>query len=221
MERLASQLARFDIVRIDHFRALAAYWSVPAGAPNARGGEWKPAPGRAMLQAARRRFPDMPFVAEDLGVITPDVVALRRDYHLPGMRVLQFGFDGFDGEDNVHLPFNHEPDNVVYTGTHDNDTTVGWLRTASDQARDRMRRYFRSDDGGLPYSLLRQAFASVAKLAVVPAQDLLYLGSEARFNTPGTTKGTGSGSWRRVRSRRSSARTMRELNDLHGRLAAG
>ena len=186
--RVRCQLARVDVLRIDHFRALAAHWAVPAGAADARGGAWRRTPGRALLQTLQKELPAMPFVAEDLGLITADVEALRKRFRLPGMRVLQFGFDG--NPENPHLPHMHRHNSVVYTGTHDNDTTVGWFRTLDSQTRARVAAYLGSDS--MPQALIRAACASVAQLAVVPLQDLLGLGAEARLNTPGTVQGNWS-----------------------------
>ena len=183
--RVRCQLERVDALRIDHFRALAAHWAVPAGAADARGGAWRPTPGRALLQSLQQELPALPLVAEDLGVITPDVEALRKRFHLPGMHVLQFAFDGDPA--NTHLPHMHRHDSVVYTGTHDNDTTVGWFAALDGDTRRRIGAYLGSDS--MPQALIRAACASVARLAVVPMQDLLGLGSEARLNTPGTAQG--------------------------------
>ena len=138
-DRVAAQMQRVDVLRIDHFRALAAYWSVPAGAPDARGGEWRPSPGEELMGMLWDDLGDLPIVAEDLGVITPDVESLRKGFGLPGMRVLQFAFSG--EATNPHLPHMHEHDSVVYTGTHDNDTTLGWYSTLPEQARARRRRF--------------------------------------------------------------------------------
>jgi len=190
--RLAHQLQRFDLVRIDHFRGLAGYWAVPAAAKTAREGRWCPAPGQALFQALRADFPDLPLVAEDLGVITPDVEQLRVAFHLPGMRVLQFGFDG--SPDNPHLPHNYLRDVVAYTGTHDNDTTVGWYRSLERADAQRVEFYLRTEPAALAETMARAVLASVAQLAVIPVQDLLQLGSQARFNTPG--RATGNWGWR-------------------------
>ena len=188
--RLRPQLALFDVLRIDHFRGLVDFWAVLPDAANARAGAWHAAPGHALLEALRRDWPDLPLVAEDLGNITEAVGALRREFGLPGMRVLQFAFDGMPG--NPHLPHNIDRDAVAYTGTHDNDTTLGWYRALDDVARQRVDFLLRSDLVPMPEALLRAALASVASLAVIPIQDLLGLGSEARFNTPGTV----AGNWR-------------------------
>jgi 4-alpha-glucanotransferase len=190
--RIRRQLERVDLLRIDHFRALAAHWSVPAGAPDARGGSWQPSHGRELLQLLKAETPTLPVVAEDLGVITPDVEALRHDFGLAGMRVLQFGFDGTG--DNLHLPHMYERISVVYTGTHDNDTTVGWYGSLDAATRQRVDYLLRAGPGQMPEAMIHALTASVAQLAVVPMQDLLSLGSAARLNTPGTV--TGNWSWR-------------------------
>jgi 4-alpha-glucanotransferase len=187
LSRVRVQLLRLDLLRIDHFRALAAYWAVPAGAPDARGGAWLSTPGEHLMERLRTEFPDLPLVAEDLGVITDDVLALKESFALPGMRVLQFGFDGEPG--NVHVPFRHVRESVVYTGTHDNDTTLGWYSSLDRDTRARIDLYLRVRPGEMPEALIRAALGSVGQLAVIPVQDLLGLGSAARTNTPGTSTG--------------------------------
>jgi 4-alpha-glucanotransferase len=185
--RVLEQLDRVDLLRIDHFRALAAHWAVPAGAADARGGAWHLTPGEDLLRLLMDELGDLPIVAEDLGVITDDVVALRKGFGLPGMRVLQFAFSG-EG-DNPHLPHMHQHDSVVYTGTHDNDTTLGWYRSLDEETRRRVDSMLRAGSGSMPEALIREALGSVGQLAILPAQDLLGLGSEARVNTPGTVHG--------------------------------
>ncbi len=185
--RVERQLARVDLLRIDHFRALAAHWSVPASAPDARGGAWCRTPGRMVLRRLRDAFGDLPLVAEDLGVITPDVEALRTAFGLPGMRVLQFGFGG--DPNSVHLPHMHSHDSIVYTGTHDNDTSLGWFLTLDGETLRRVEYFLRLTPGAMPEALIRAALGSVGKLAILPLQDVLGLGSEARLNTPGTVAG--------------------------------
>ena len=214
LERLAADLKLCDFVRIDHFRALEAYWSVPAGS-TARVGTWCLAPGDALLRAARVRFGRLPVVAEDLGVITTEVEALRDAHGLPGMRVLQFGFDGNPA--NPHLPHNWHPDLVAYSGTHDNDTLCGWLRSLDEGTRASVAQYVGSDD--LPAALLRWLFGSVPRLVVLPMQDLLGLGAEARMNTPGTVVGNWSWMlhWDQVPA--SLAARTRELAARYGRVA--
>jgi 4-alpha-glucanotransferase len=216
-QRIGGQLERFDLLRIDHFRGLAAYWSVPAGEATARYGEWRNAAGREMLEAVVREFPDLPVVAEDLGVITPDVEALRRDFGMPGMRVLQFAFGG--GADNPHLPHNHGLDTVVYTGTHDNDTTVGWYSQLDEGARRHLADYLGLWDDDGPDALTRATLGSVGRLAVLPMQDILRLGTDARLNMPGTVNGNWI--WRMSLDCLTPglAAQYRDLNALYGRLA--
>jgi 4-alpha-glucanotransferase len=213
--RVAQQLERVDVLRIDHFRALAAHWSVPANAPDARGGEWRKTPGDELLKLLHRELGDLPIVAEDLGVITEDVEALRKKYKLPGMRVMQFGFGGTG--DNPHLPHMHEPDNVIYTGTHDNDTTLGWFSSLDGETLRRVQFFLRLTPGAMPDALIRGALGSVGRLAVLPAQDILKLGSEARLNTPGTAEGNWS--WRLPQGALTAelAKECLLLNKIYGR----
>ena len=214
--RVRAQLARLDLLRLDHFRALAAYWAVPAGAPDARGGAWHSAPGAELLARLREEFSDLPLAAEDLGVITPDVSALRDGFGLPGMRVLQFAFDGDAA--NPHRPYLHERAGIVYTGTHDNDTTLGWYTQLPSHAAGLVDLYLGTSGAAaaLP-ALLRAALGSVARLAVIPVQDLLGLSSEARLNTPGTVRGNWG--WRLPAAALTPglARHYAELNAVYGR----
>jgi 4-alpha-glucanotransferase len=215
LQRLGLQADRFDLLRIDHFRALAAYWAVPTHATTAREGIWRDAPGRELLLRVTSELPQLELVAEDLGVITPDVTALRQDFSMPGMRVVQFGFDGDPA--NPHLPHQHEVDSVIYTGTHDNDTTRGWYESLTPFARDLVRRYLGRPDSEVVDSLCRCVLGSVGRLAVLPAQDLLELGSEARLNRPGTV--SGNWSWRLPMEAltQSMALRYRDLNQLYNR----
>jgi 4-alpha-glucanotransferase len=215
--RVHAQLKRLDLLRLDHFRALAAYWAVPAGAPDARGGAWHGAPGMELLTRLREEFSDLPLAAEDLGVITSDVQALRDGFGLPGMRVLQFAFDGDAA--NPHRPYLHERAGIVYTGTHDNDTTLGWYSHLDAASAARVNLYLGVTAGAMPEALIRAALGSVALLAIVPAQDLLGLGSGARLNTPGTT--SGNWSWRLPPAALTAdlARRLAELNAVYGRRA--
>jgi len=213
--RVRAQLSRLDLLRVDHFRALAAYWAVPAGAADARGGAWHSAPGGELLSRLREEFSDLPLAAEDLGVITPDVEALRDGFGLPGMRVLQFGFDADPG--NPHRPYLYERASVVYTGTHDNDTTAGWYSHLDAETAARVRLYLGVAAEAVPQALIRTALGSVARLAIVPVQDLLGLGSEARLNTPGTV--SGNWTWRLPPGSLSHdlARRFAALNAVFGR----
>jgi len=185
--RIERQRELFDLVRIDHFRGFEAAWHIPAGAATAREGHWVSAPGREVLAALVGTAGPGTLVAEDLGVITPEVDELRRKAGLPGMKVLQFAFDG--NPDNPHLPHRHEERSVVYTGTHDNDTTVGWWTGLDEGSREQVRAALPDPDEPMPWGLVRLALASRAWMVVVPAQDLLALGNESRMNTPGTASG--------------------------------
>ena len=194
MQRLERQLELFDCLRLDHFRALDASWCVPGGDPTAEHGTWRSSPGRALLKGLRRRVlkagggPVVPLVAEDLGVITPGVEALRDDFQLPGMKILQFAFDG--DPDNAYLPANYKGTNwVVYTGTHDNATCIGWWASLAEDERRRVEACLGEAVHAPGWQLLRLGLESSADLAVVPLQDLLHLDDGARFNTPGTTEG--------------------------------
>jgi 4-alpha-glucanotransferase len=216
LRRLAHQLDRYDLLRIDHFRALSSYWSIPYAAKTAREGQWRQAKGRELLTAVRAHLPQLELVAEDLGVITPDVIALRRDFALPGMRVVQFGFDGDSA--NPHLPHQHECTSVIYTGTHDNDTTRSWYAGLSPTHKDLVRRYLGRADEEVLDALNRCVLASVGRLAVLPLQDILHLGSEGRLNRPGTT--TGNWAWAVPTGvlGRELAAHYRGLNQLYDRI---
>ncbi|WP_324779112.1 4-alpha-glucanotransferase [Thiobacillus sedimenti] len=186
--RLRAHFEWFDLVRIDHFRGLVAAWAIPADEATAVHGRWVEAPGAALLQAIADELGDLALVAEDLGIITPDVTALRHRFGLPGMAVLQFAFDAH--ADNPHKPDNVHVDSVYYTGTHDNDTTLGWWRTLPEPARNEvMRQLGVSDPDAVPDAMIGVVLESRAALAVLPLQDVLRLGSEARMNTPGTENG--------------------------------
>jgi 4-alpha-glucanotransferase len=189
--RLRLALSVADAARIDHFRGFAAGWSVPAAATSAIAGRWIPGPGLKLFEALRGALGDVPLVAEDLGVITGDVRSLLAALGIPGMRVLQFGFSENDSE---HLPHRHVANCVVYTGTHDNDTTRGWFAALGSRERRRVLDYVGGDGRDIARDFIRAAFTSVAGLAVVPLQDVLGLGSEARMNTPGV--GQGNWTWR-------------------------
>jgi 4-alpha-glucanotransferase len=196
IERLRRCLEMSDIVRIDHFRALSAYWEVPGDAETAIGGRWVAGPAQDFIDAIREAFPDMPFVAEDLGDLDDDVYALRDDNRLPGMRVMQFGFDG--DPDNPHFPEAFIEACLAYTGTHDNNTTAGWWTSIDDDVRANVVEALELDEDAdietVVWSMIEAALASQAAVAVVPVQDLLVLGDEARMNVPGTT--VGNWSWR-------------------------
>ena len=196
IERMNAQLRLFDIVRIDHFRGLEAFWAVPPEAASAVSGAWRAAPGRALLKKFAEHFDPLPVVAEDLGVITPQVNALRDEFGLPGMRVAQFAFSG--DPENPHRPSNYVGNTVAYTGTHDNDTTLGWYRSLDDQTREEVDR-LAGTDTPMPWALISVVMNSVAQLAIVPMQDFLGLDGGSRMNTPGEAEGNWS--WRFERER--------------------
>jgi 4-alpha-glucanotransferase len=183
--RFAKTFEVVDIVRLDHFRGFAKYWSVPFGESTAVNGTWEPGPGEDFFHAVKNTLGRLPIIAEDLGVITPDVVALRKAFNFPGMKILQFAFDS--KEDNNYLPHTYEKNYVVYTGTHDNDTTLGWYSKCSAEDQAWVQTYLNTDGSDICWDFIRAAWSSVADIAIAPLQDLLCLGSEARMNTPATT----------------------------------
>ncbi len=215
VDRLRALLDLVDVVRLDHFRGFAGYWEIPAAEKTAVRGRWAAGPGEALFLALARELGPLPIVAEDLGVITPDVTALRDRFRFPGMKVLQFAF-GSDAT-NPFLPHNFERNAVVYTGTHDNDTTRGWFDEAPEAERDFARRYLATDGHDIAWDFIRLAYQSVADVAVVPFQDVLGLGSEARMNRPGLARGNWDWrfSWAEVPE--SAAARLEELARLYGR----
>jgi 4-alpha-glucanotransferase len=180
--RVRRNLQYADILRLDHFRGFAAYWEIPAHESTAIHGRWMPGPGRALFDALRAELGDLPLVAEDLGFITPEVHELRKATGLPGMKILQFGFASVD---SPHLPHRYEAHTVVYTGTHDNDTANGWYASAPPNERQLAAAYLGPECDEISWALIRTAYASVAEMSIVPVQDILGLGTEARMNRPG------------------------------------
>jgi 4-alpha-glucanotransferase len=220
LDRLTALLAHVDAVRLDHFRAFAAAWHIPAGAPTAASGQWMPGPGAAFFGAVEKALGGLPFLAEDLGIITPDVSALRDAFHVPGTRVLQFAFDGH--ADNPYLPDNYSANTVVYTGTHDNPTTRGWYEDLPDAERRNLWRYLRRAGGtsaDAAPALVGLAWSSVAGLAIAPLQDVLNLGQEARMNRPGTAEGNWR--WRSTEDMLSPSafQSLRDLTQASARSA--
>ena len=216
VQRLRQVFELVDVVRIDHFRGFAGYWEIPASEPTAIHGRWRDGPGAALFEAIAAALGPMPVIAEDLGVITPDVEALRRRFAFPGMRILQFAFG--DDARNSFLPHHHERDTVVYPGTHDNDTTLGWWATAREHEREFARAYLDVDGADMAWALIRSACASVADTAIYAMQDLLSLPTEARMNFPGQSAG-----WWRWRMQWSQvhdwhAQRLAALCRLYGRL---
>jgi 4-alpha-glucanotransferase len=185
--RLKANLRQVDLVRLDHFRGFAAAWHVPFDASTAQKGRWAPGPGPAIFEAVRHALGGLPLVAEDLGLISNDVHQIRDRFDLPGMYVLQFAYGG--AADSPYLPHNFVRNAVVYTGTHDNDTTLGWWKTIAEKERKSLRKYQPHVDHDPVGTMIRTAWASVADFAIAPLQDILRLGQEARMNVPGAPKG--------------------------------
>jgi 4-alpha-glucanotransferase len=218
LARMRAAFALCDIVRIDHFRGFDAYWRIPFPATTARLGAWTPGPGLDLFRAFRAAFPAARIIAEDLGVLTPSVVALREATGLPGMLVLQFAWGSDAG--NAYLPHNGVANAVVYPGTHDNDTTLGWYQTASEAERNYVRRYLRVSGADVPWDFIRAGYASVARLAVFTLPDVLGLGSAARFNTPSQAQGNWQWRYRAAELEKlfgATAAYLRELAQLCGR----
>jgi 4-alpha-glucanotransferase len=214
--RIRNDLLLYDLLRIDHFRGFAACWEVSATARNAVHGRWTPGPGEALFNAMICALGPLPIIAEDLGVITLDVEALRDRFGFPGMKILQFAFGS--GPDNPYLPHNHVQNCVVYTGTHDNNTTAGWFASLGDKERRHLCRYLKIAEDEMPWALVRTALASVAHTAVIPLQDILALGSEARMNVPGVAAGNWSWRYQDGALDDRLAGTLRELTDMYGRV---
>jgi 4-alpha-glucanotransferase len=215
IERVRSSLDLYDLIRIDHFRGFAACWEVPYGEKTAINGRWVPGPGEALFSALAAALGELPIVAEDLGHITPDVEALRDRFSFPGMKILQFAFGS--GPNNPYLPHNHVSSSVVYTGTHDNDTTLGWFSSLTAREKKMVLRYLDCTADGIVWSLIRTALASVADTVVLPLQDLLELPAEFRMNMPGIAGGNWS--WRFGKNALTAklAKRLLELTEIYGR----
>ena len=216
IERMRATLKQVDIIRLDHFRGFAAYWAVPYGHPTAEVGEWRPGPGQQFLWALKQALGDLPIIAEDLGLITPDVIELRDALNLPGMRIFQFGFSST--AQDPFLPHNYVRNCVAYTGTHDNDTVLGWYKTAPKTEQELARKYLNATARNLPWAMIRSLWTSVANTVVTPMQDLLSLGTEARMNFPG--KLGGNWSWRVLPDQLSDELRdkLLEFNTVYGRV---
>ena len=217
ISRLEATLSLVDIVRIDHFRAFANYWEIPAGSATARTGVWRDGPGLAFFETVQASLGDLPIIAEDLGELSPKVPELLQEVGFPGMRVLQVAWDG--GDDDPFLPHNYPMNTVVYSGTHDNDTTLGWWRTADAELKAQATHYMHLDPEDPVGGFLETLWGSRAMVTITPLQDLLRLGSEARMNIPGTT----SGNWRwRAREDQfddALVSQLKALNERYQRLA--
>jgi 4-alpha-glucanotransferase len=219
-ERLRATLQLVDLIRLDHFRGFAGYWEIPAGSPTAEHGRWVSGPGADLFDALVADIErltgsqDLPVIAEDLGVITSDVIELRERYHLPGMKILQFGFSG---PDNADLPHHYGQNCVAYTGTHDNDTARGWYAAATEAERDFARRYLGVDGSQFAWDLLRAIWRSAAVFALAPMQDLLDLDSSARMNFPSTLGGNWEWRMREGDLDTGLSSRLAELNHLYSR----
>lgn len=216
-DRIARVLELVDIVRIDHFRGFEGYYAIPEESPTAEVGEWREGPGDDFFEWVRDRFDEVPFIAEDLGVITDEVADLRDRYDLPGMKILQFGFDG--DVDHPFLPDNYPENCVAYTGTHDNDTTMGWWKSTDEETRHTARTYLDSPDEGIVWAMIDSLMASDAALVVIPVQDLYELGNEARMNLPGTSS-PDNWTWRMTNDMLNALQPwerLGQLTNLYGR----
>jgi len=218
IDRLRAALHMVDIVRLDHFRGFEAYWEIPVGMPTAEVGRWVKGPGDAFFRTLKDALGDMPIIAEDLGVITPEVKAMRERWGFPGMKVLQFAFSG---PDNPYLPHNYTSSHcVVYPGTHDNDTTVGWFRRLDAKTQAFVRAYLGRDGSDIAWDLIRLAWQSVAAFAITPLPDVLRLGSEARMNLPGRPDGNWSWRFRRQQLDPALGEALAEMTHVYGRVVA-
>ncbi|MBI3547294.1 MAG: 4-alpha-glucanotransferase [Gammaproteobacteria bacterium] len=217
IERLTTEFKRFDLLRIDHFRGFEACWEIPAAEKTAVKGRWVKVPGAALFETLRVHFGVLPLVAEDLGLITPEVNALRDKFGLPGMKILQFAFDS--GADNPYLPHNHSVASVVYTGTHDNDTSVSWFEDLPAERQLYAVEYLGYPHEPMPWPLIRAALSSVSQLAIIPMQDLLSLGRGHRMNTPGTTAGNWRWQFNWEQLPPDLTERLRRLTGLYGREA--
>ena len=227
IERVRAALQTVDIARVDHFRGFTACWEIPGGDKTAERGRWVEAPGRALFSAIRSALGELPIIAEDLGVITPDVEKLRDDFGLPGMRILQYAYSS--DTKNIDLPHNYHKSIVVYTGTHDNDTTVGWFKNVagegstrnSDQIsgeREFCMKYLNTDDTEIHWDFIRAVLSSVANTAIVPLQDLLGLGTEGRMNLPNTTEGNWSWRFNEDDLTEDHSQRLRDMTETYGRI---
>ena len=217
VRRVKEILAHVDMVRIDHFRGLESYWAVPADEETAINGEWLPAPGYALFERIEEELGSLPIIAEDLGVITPEVEALRDEFGFPGMKILQFAFGSDAG--NTYLPFNVTRNSVIYTGTHDNNTTVGWYYdNANDYEKQRLTQYLGCQGlHGIAWDMIRLALSSVANQAIIPLQDVFSLGSNARMNTPSQPDGNWNWRYRSEALTEEYSNRLREMVEIYGR----
>jgi 4-alpha-glucanotransferase len=226
IDRFRAMLDVVDIVRIDHFRGFAACWEIPAGDKTAQRGRWVEVPGRDFFQTLKTELGDLPIIVEDLGVITPDVEALRDDFAFPGMRVLQMAFS--TDHCNIDLPHNHVRNAVVYSGTHDNDTAVGWFNSKEGSGstrdasqiqfeRERCMRYFKSNGKEIHWDFIEAAYSSVCDIAIIPLQDILGLGSKSRMNLPASQDGNWGWRFKQDSLTPELATRLKDLIHFYGR----
>ncbi|HBX51364.1 MAG: 4-alpha-glucanotransferase [Bacteroidetes bacterium RIFOXYA12_FULL_35_11] len=215
VDRIRYNLKLYDIIRIDHFRGLCAYWAIPTEEETAVNGKWIEAPGHELFQAIKKELGELPIIAEDLGVMTPEVEELRDSFNFPGMKILQFAFDAT--EENDYLPHSYIKNCIVYTGTHDNDTVLGWYNKTTDENKKHANEYMDSEDRHICRAMIRTAFASTANLAIIPLQDILELGDSTRMNTPGTIKGNWNWRFRKDALNKNIAVRLKKLSALYGR----
>ncbi|MFA6015043.1 MAG: 4-alpha-glucanotransferase [Gallionellaceae bacterium] len=215
IERKRKTLELVDIVRIDHFRGFAGYWEIPASEQTAMNGKWVPGPGEKLFNAIEAALGKLPVIAEDLGVVTPDVTALLEKFDFPGMRILQFAFGG--AQDNPYLPHNYVPNTVVYGGTHDNDTAIGWFNELSQKERELVCEYLKTDGSEINWDLIRAASESVANVAIHSFQDILGLGSAHRMNMPGQSEGYWEWRFTWPQVKPEYAERLRRMSAEHGR----
>lgn len=214
--RIKSTLNMVDYLRIDHFRGFEAYYAIPYGAKDAVVGEWRKGPGKELFYAIQKELGgELPIFVEDLGFITPEVIELRDQFNLPGMKILQSAFDG--SGDNPFLPHNYEKNSVCYTGTHDNDTILGWFKKADTKCKERVKKYMNTDAEDISWDFIRTCFASVSNMAIVPLQDVMSLDSPARMNTPGTTANNWQWRYTPEMLRPELAGRLRMISELYGR----
>ncbi len=219
MHRIDHNFKLFDVLRLDHFRGLESYWRVPIGSVDARNGKWVRGPGLDIFKRIKSKLPEARFIAEDLGIITPRVKDLLTKTGLPGMSILQFAFES-DEKDNLYLPHNLQTNSVFYPGTHDNNTAWGWYRSSSRDIKHHLRQYLRVPGDDIAWDFIRAAYSTVSRLAVIPMQDLLNLGMEARMNYPG--KALGNWQWRYKREHfdnlcQTGTEYLKELGTIYGR----
>ncbi|TDX45521.1 4-alpha-glucanotransferase [Orenia marismortui] len=213
IKRFEVILDQADILRLDHFRGFAAYWAVPAGEDTAINGQWESGPGADLFNVLRDKLGKLPIIAEDLGIITEDVEELRDQFEFPGMKILQFAFE--TDESNEYLPRNYPENSVVYTGTHDNDTTLGWFLNSDTKVKENVEKFLNIEASNICWGLIEAAWSSVSVFAIAPLQDVLELGSEARFNTPGAPAGNWQWRYKKEMLTEDVKNKLKKLTDKH------